>query len=184
MCLRFAPDSPGEAGPQWSHPLELEKSLSSAARYISLPVRPAASSGAKDTPLLTWKGASLGWAPRALRAAQRQRGHTCRDLTTLQTAAAPAWDLQGLHPRIGRHIKHYSRYAPSRSFYGHARRDCFSKALAMPSIKPIRSCLFGLCIALKARQGPNAKRLIGLASRRSHKGIMCSYLGCGSRGSQ
>ena len=44
VCLRFAPDSPGEAGPQWSHPLELEKSLSSTARYISLPVRPAAAS--------------------------------------------------------------------------------------------------------------------------------------------
>ena len=44
VCLRFAPDSPGDAGPQWSHPLELEKSLSSTARYISLPVRPAAAS--------------------------------------------------------------------------------------------------------------------------------------------
>ena len=44
VCLRFAPDSPGDAGPQWSHPLELEKSLSSTARYISLPVRPAGAS--------------------------------------------------------------------------------------------------------------------------------------------
>ena len=49
VCLRFAPDSPGDAGPQWSHPLELEKSLSSTARYISLPVRPAAASPGTQT---------------------------------------------------------------------------------------------------------------------------------------
>ena len=123
VCLRFAPDSPGEAGPQWSHPLELEKSLSSTARYISLPVRPAASSGAKDTPLIDLEVVEPGSGTSGAAGSAKPKGAYLRELTTLQTAAAPAWDLQGLHPCIGRHIKHYSRCALSRSFYGHARPD-------------------------------------------------------------
>ena len=122
VCLRFAPDSPGEAGPQWSHPLELEKSLSSTARYISLPVRPAAISGGKDTPLIDLEGGELGSDTSGATGSTKRKGSYLRELTTIQTAAAPAWDLQGLHPRIGRHIKHYSRCALGRFFYGHARR--------------------------------------------------------------
>lgn len=162
MCLRFAPESPGEAGPQWSHPLELEKSLSSTARYISLPVRPAASSGAKDTPLIDLEGGEPGSGTSGAAGSAKPKGAYLRELTTLQTAAAPAWDLQGLHPRIGRHIKHYSRCALSRSFYGHARPDSPPRPQQCRSSSQFRSCLFGLCVALSAQQGPNAKRLVGV----------------------
>lgn len=108
MCLRFAPDSPGEAGPQWSHPLELEKALSSTSHYISLPVRPAASSGgAEDAPLI-----DMGPEVPATSAAgnAKKKGAYLRELTTLQTAASPAWELHGLQRRVSRRIKHYSRY--------------------------------------------------------------------------
>jgi len=106
VCLRFAPDSPGEAGPQWSHPLELEKALSSTARYISLPVRPAASSGAQDAPLI-----DLGpEEPVAgTSGSGKKKGAYLRELTTLQTAAAPPSELHGLTARVGRRVKHYAR---------------------------------------------------------------------------
>lgn len=110
MSLRFAPDSPGEAGPQWSHPLELEKALSSTSHYISLPVRPAASSGSADNaPLI-----DMGLEPPAAGASgtegsAKKNGAYLRALTTLQTAAAPPWELHGLQARVSRRIKHYSR---------------------------------------------------------------------------
>lgn len=106
VCLRFAPDSPGEAGPQWSHPLELEKALSSTARYISLPVRPAASSSAQDAPLI-----DLGpEEPVAgTSGSSKRKGAYLRELTTLQTAAAPPSELHGLTARVGRRVKHYAR---------------------------------------------------------------------------
>ena len=39
----------------------------------------------------------------------KKRGSYLRDLTTLQTAAAPPWELHGLQARVGRRIKHYAR---------------------------------------------------------------------------
>ena len=106
VCLRFAPDSPGEAGPQWSHPLELEKALISTAQYISLPVRPAASSGAQDAPLI-----DLGREEPVARTSGsgKKKGAYLRELTTLQTAAAPPSELHGLTARVGRCVKHYAR---------------------------------------------------------------------------
>ncbi len=44
--LRFAPEAPNEAGPSWSHPVDLDKALSATSRFVSLPVRlPAAKVG-------------------------------------------------------------------------------------------------------------------------------------------
>ena len=45
-------------------------------------------------------GASIG---------PKKKGSYLRDLTTLQTAAAPPWELHGLQARVGRRIKHYAR---------------------------------------------------------------------------
>ena len=45
-------------------------------------------------------GASIG---------PRKKGSYLRDLTTLQTAAAPPWELHSLQARVGRRIKHYAR---------------------------------------------------------------------------
>ena len=39
----------------------------------------------------------------------KKKGSYLRDLTTLQTAAAPPWELHGLQARVGRRIKHYAR---------------------------------------------------------------------------
>ena len=106
VSLRFAPDSPGEAGPQWSHPLELEKALSSTSHYISLPVRPAASSSADNAPLIDMgPEAPAAGAPGSA----KKKGAYLRELTTLQTAAAHSTELHGLQARVSRRIKHYSR---------------------------------------------------------------------------
>ena len=106
VSLRFAPDGPGEAGPQWSHPLELEKALSSTSHYISLPVRPAASSGAEEAPLIDM-GTEVPAAGTP--GSAKKMGAYLRELTTLQTAAAPPWELHGLQPRVSRRVKHYAR---------------------------------------------------------------------------
>lgn len=39
----------------------------------------------------------------------KKKGSYLRDLTTLQTAAAPPWELHGLQACVGRRIKHYAR---------------------------------------------------------------------------
>ncbi|KAK9908805.1 hypothetical protein WJX75_003140 [Coccomyxa subellipsoidea] len=86
VCFRFAPEGPNEPGPQWSHPIELEKALNTTARFVSLPGLE------KIQPL-----------------PQKKQGSYLRDVTTLQTAAAPPWDLHGLQIRVGRRVRHYTR---------------------------------------------------------------------------
>jgi hypothetical protein len=100
LCFRFAPESRAEAGPRWSHPIDLERALNSSARFISLPVRPSAS----EEPLISLDSEEGPEDDKGLR-----RGSYLRDITTLETAAAPTWELHGLQSRVARRVKHYIR---------------------------------------------------------------------------
>jgi hypothetical protein len=110
LCFRFAPDSPGEPGPQWSHPIELENALNSSSRFISLPVRPP--SATEPPPLISLgddRGDEEEGAAGASGKPRGRQGSYLRDITTLETAAAPSWELHGLQTRVARRVKHYSR---------------------------------------------------------------------------
>ena len=57
----------------------------------------------------------------------KKKGSYLRALTTLQTAAAPPWELHGLQARVGRRIKHYARCgspSPSRAPFSASLWPC------------------------------------------------------------
>ena len=101
VCFRLAPESPNEAGPQWSHPTEVDQALSASARFVTLPVRPAA--GAREQPLVGVEEQEGG--------GQNRRGSYLRGVTTMLTAAAPEWELHGLQARVARRVTRLSRCA-------------------------------------------------------------------------
>ena len=112
VCFRFALEGPNEPGPQWSHPIELEKALNSTARFISLPVRPAAAAAEPEPPLISMEEdgeRDEEGLEKIQPAPQKKQGTYLRDITTLQTAAAPPWELHGLQIRVGRRVRHYTR---------------------------------------------------------------------------
>lgn len=113
VCFRFAPEGPNEPGPQWSHPIELEKALNATARFVSLPVRPAAAAAEPEPPLISLEEDDASRDEEKLEKIQplpqKKQGSYLRDVTTLQTAAAPSWELHGLQIRVGRRVRHYTR---------------------------------------------------------------------------
>ena len=144
MSLRFAPDSPGEAGPQWSHPLELEKNLSSTVRYVSLPVRPAvAQPSGQDAPLIDMGPEEPAPGTSAPEGGPKKKGAYLRELTTLQTAAAPSAELHGLQARVNRRVKQYSRCAKgaTHSFCSPtSERRCRVHSATLPWCRPCLAC--------------------------------------------
>ena len=124
VCFRLAPEAPNEAGPQWSHPIELDRGLSASARFVTLPVRPAA--GARERPLMDLGEDDDG--------GQNRRGSYLRGVTTVLTAAAPEWELRGLQARVPRRVTHLSRCACSP---GVCRQACESLAGWGPSMGPM-----------------------------------------------
>lgn len=108
VCFRFAPEGPNEPGPQWSHPVDLEKALNAAARFASLPVRPAS---APEAPLISLEDGNSRddeGVEKILPAKQKKRGSYLREVTTLQTAAVAPWELHGLQIRVGHRARRYS----------------------------------------------------------------------------
>lgn len=64
----------------------------------------------QEAPLISMEEDEQGGA-----GSQNRHGSFLRAITTLQTAAAPAWELQGLQARVARRVRHLSRCAAGSS---------------------------------------------------------------------
>ncbi len=134
VCFRFAPECPNEPGPQWSHPVELEKALNASARFISLPVRPASVAAEPEPPLISLEeddSKDAEGLEKIKPLPQKKRASYLRNVTTLQTAAAPPWELHGLQIRVGRRVRHYSRCCTHHTVVHAVAPDAFSNVFSL-----------------------------------------------------
>ena len=95
------------AGPRWSHPIGLEENLS-APRTVRKPAGarpPALPPSSKPLISLDDEGDDEKGSQK------RRRGSYLRQVTTLQTAAAPPWELTGLQARVPRRARSFARCA-------------------------------------------------------------------------